>query len=366
MKVTFKTITQEMFQLSVNEDQTILEVKNAIAKNRGKERCPVERQKLIYAGKILDDSDTFDSLDYDAKKVIVLMISAEKKVTKEEEDISDSKAKETAPTKKLANLSLSSSGAAASTLPPNTGATPSVSTASSKSSSSASTSKASRSSSVSSAKSSTSKTAAPDSSRNSAPLTPENQEKLNNLIGMGYPEAEALAALRAAFFNQPRAVEYLINGIPDTVHTNTPQSGNAIEDEEENIGLGFLENNAAFGQIRAMVQENPSILTEVMEKIAALNPPLMHVISQNQDEFLRLLNAETSRANASQSNPQAGGRNNGGRREHIVEVTEEERDAIERIKAMGFPEQLAIEAYLACDKNEELAVNYIISRMTER
>uniref|UniRef100_A0A914QT03 UV excision repair protein RAD23 n=1 Tax=Panagrolaimus davidi TaxID=227884 RepID=A0A914QT03_9BILA len=274
-----------MFQLSVNEDQTILEVKNAIAKNRGKEKCPVERQKLIYAGKILDDSDTFDSLDYDAKKVIILMLTAEKKVTKEEKDVNDSKANVTTPVKNLASLSLSSSAAAAPIVPAKTGATPSVSTISSKSSSSASTSKASRSSSVSSAKSSTSKAAAPDSSRNSAPLTPENLEKLNNIIGMGYPEAEALAALRAAFFNQPRAVEYLINGIPDTVHTNTSQPGNATEKEEENIGLGFLENNAAFGQIRTMVQENPSILTEVMEKIAALNPPLMHVIRNARSFF---------------------------------------------------------------------------------
>lgn len=32
---------------------------------------------------------------------------------------------------------------------------------------------------------------------------------------------------------------------------------------------------------------------------------------------------------------------------------------------MGFPEQLVIEAYFACDKNEELAVNYILARMDE-
>lgn len=32
---------------------------------------------------------------------------------------------------------------------------------------------------------------------------------------------------------------------------------------------------------------------------------------------------------------------------------------------MGFPEGLCIEAYLACDKNENLAVNYILSRMDE-
>lgn len=36
-----------------------------------------------------------------------------------------------------------------------------------------------------------------------------------------------------------------------------------------------------------------------------------------------------------------------------------------QLKAMGFPEQLVIEAYFACDKNEDLAVNYILARMDE-
>ena len=35
---------------------------------------------------------------------------------------------------------------------------------------------------------------------------------------MGFPREECVAALRAAFFDGNRAVEYLLNGIPDNIN----------------------------------------------------------------------------------------------------------------------------------------------------
>ena len=43
----------------------------------------------------------------------------------------------------------------------------------------------------------------------------------------------------------------------------------------------------------------------------------------------------------------------------VVNLTEQENEAIGRLEQLGFPRDVCIQAYLSCERNEELAASYL-------
>lgn len=91
---------------------------------------------------------------------------------------------------------------------------------------------------------------------------------------------------------------------------------------EGGAGLGnldFLRNNPQFQQLRQIVQTQPRMLEPILQQVGAGNPALARQIGENPDQFLQLLSEDTG-----DDTPLPPGAQE-------ISVTEEERDAIERV-----------------------------------
>ena len=92
---------------------------------------------------------------------------------------------------------------------------------------------------------------------------------------MGFEREKCVAALRAAYNNKDRAVEYLLNGIPANIPAQRPSSGGQQQqgggDGTEHI-LRMLVNNPSFAQIKQVIRNDPSTLPIILQQIAQSSP----------------------------------------------------------------------------------------------
>lgn len=128
--------------------------------------------------------------------------------------------------------------------------------------------------------------------------------------------------------------------------------------------LDHLRDHPQFVQLRALVQSNPALLESVMTQIGQQNPEVLQAIQENPEEFLALLNEPVQQgdgiAAASTPTPAPVPASTA----PTVELSPAEAESVGRLEALGFGRQAAIEAFMACDKNEELAANLLFDQMS--
>ncbi|KAF7879358.1 hypothetical protein EAF04_000554 [Stromatinia cepivora] len=377
MKLTFKDLKQAKFVIEAEPTELISDVKNKISKEKGWE---ASQQKLIYSGKILQDANTVESYHIEEKGFIVCMVSKPK----------------------AAPAASSSATKAPSTPAPATAATPAPPAAPAHSSSTANTAVPATPSPAGASVPSVQAT--PSNETTGLAMGAERSAQIAEMEAMGFERSQIDLAMRAAFFNSERAIEYLLTGIPENLLQEQRQAAPAApaagqappqpaaggEDEPVDLfaaaaanagnrggaarggaargragadnaaapgagagGLGnldFLRNNPQFQQLRQVVQQQPQMLEPILQQVGAGNPQLATLISHNPEQFLQLLSE-----NADDDAPLPPGA-------QAIEVSEEEREAIERLCRLGFNRDQAIQAYFACDKNEELAANFLFEQ----
>ncbi|KAK2106951.1 UV excision repair protein RAD23 B [Saguinus oedipus] len=166
---------------------------------------------------------------------------------------------------------------------------------------------------------------------------------VTEIMSMGYEREQVIAALRASFNNPDGAVEYLLMGIPGD------RENQAVVDPSQAASTGAPQSSA-----------NPALLPALLQQIGRENPQLLQQISQHQ-----MLNEPVQEAGGQGG---GGGGGSGGIAEagsghmNYIQVTPQEKEAIERLKTLGFPEGLVIQAYFACEKNENLAANFLLQQ----
>ncbi|KAL1725217.1 hypothetical protein EV714DRAFT_256037 [Schizophyllum commune] len=377
MKITVKTTQQKVFQIDVEGPETVGVLKQKISDAYGH---PVASQKIIYSGKILPDDKTIESCGIKEKDFLVLMVSKPKPTP--------------APAPAAAAPSTSTPAAAPASTPAQSTPAPAAPPAA-----------------APAAQASTPAANAPAFGDMSSFVTGNVlQETVNNMTEMGFPREQVLRALRASFNNPDRAVEYLMNGIPAHLEAEAagparaaqpasaaqPAAGNApaaaapaaaptsnapqnlfqlAQQQQQSqaagagagagaglgagagaaapgLDLGALQANPQIAQLRELVQQNPALVQPLVQQLAQSNPAIAQAIIQHPEAIMQLLGVDGDDFDGDDDmNPPPG--------THVMHVTEEEQAAIQRLEAMGFPRQKVIEAYFACDKNEELAANYL-------
>ena len=301
MKLILKNLKQVQYNVEMeSEKNTIKDLKNEIEKLHGFDSNII---KLLHNGKVLEDAKTLEEYQIKDENVIIMMNTKPKQKT---EPQSTEQAKPSSPKKEEQP-----------------------------------------------------KAEEPPKKEEEKPNA--NSSQVDQLVEMGYEKEKVEKALNAANGNLQLAIEFLTSGIiPEHSSNNQPShshsnnSGSSLPSE--------LKINASL--IKVICHDQPEKIVGVLNTLKQKNPELINLIKENEEEFKRLLVAPINQEDINNVKIMDEEMRRAGEGRRIrINLTPEEREAINRLKNLGdFSESEIIQAYIACDKNEELAANYLFEQ----
>ncbi|PWA15547.1 hypothetical protein CCH79_00014668 [Gambusia affinis] len=333
MQITLKTLQQQTIQIEIDPEQTVKALKEKIEAERGKDNFPVSGQKLIYAGKILQDDTPIKDYKIDEKNFVVVMVSKVRSGINSRQIVHFAlltmRRPNRSPTRQPQNPSSQPAPVASvrAWTPPqrSVGTTPLYRRAAHSSRYRVSSIvallrfsfhivsrqllqpsvwglyrrrmlllclEADDSEPFLVAASQRVMRGIPVSSsdREGKRLTgAEYEAMLTEIMSMGYERERVVAALRASFNNPHRAVEYLLTGIPSSPvqESNPPaQAPTSGPTEPPSLAegenpLAFLRTQPQFLHMRQAIQQNPALLPALLQQLGRENPQLLQNFTQN-------------------------------------------------------------------------------------
>ncbi|GJN19165.1 hypothetical protein PR202_gb06407 [Eleusine coracana subsp. coracana] len=349
MRITVKTLKGTHFEIRVQPNDTaiaynrqvpghhtsvvllvlgpslIMHVKKNIEEMQGKDNYPWGQQLLIFNGKVLKDESTLEENKVKEDGFLVVMLSKSK--TSGSTGASSGQPSSTPSTRQTPPLDPPQQAIQTPAAPPTT-SQPEGPPAQ-----------------------------APSNVHDNAAsnlLSGGNLDSMINQItemgGGSWDRDEVQRAFRAAYNNPERAVEYLYSGIPVTAEVGVPIGGQGVN----------MNDPAPTGEAALSGIPNTAPLDLFPQELSKHNPQILRLIQENHDEFLQLLN-EPFEGGAGDFLEQA----EQDEMPHAINVTAEEQEAIGRLEAMGFDRARVIEAFFACDRNEQLAANYLLEHAAD-
>jgi UV excision repair protein RAD23 len=129
-------------------------------------------------------------------------------------------------------------------------------------------------------------------------------------------------------------------------------------------GIQALMSNPSFPMIRQRMLQDPNFSAQFLQQLQNTQPQIYQAFQQNPSLLMTvLLGHDPTQALAGGAGMMGGMGNQNP--PGTLSVSPQEMEAIERLSQLGFPKSRAAEAYFACDKNEEMAANFLFESGAE-
>jgi hypothetical protein len=172
-------------------------------------------------------------------------------------------------------------------------------------------------------------------------------------------------ALKISKGNLQSAIELAMNGITDEDLAFFEEQEQQNQNHPNNIPS--LKTIASV--IKVLCQNDPTNLEDILQTLNQNAPEIMNMISNNQEEFENLLKEpmnEEDLRNFEQVQIENGelfgvGEEDEEDDDNGINLTKDEMDVVKKIvEFTGVSEAEAVQAFIACEKNEQLATNFVL------